>query len=222
MKTKLVLTLFLSFGTCIACSDNLSLSCDPQINDWAEKNISHFTKSDRNELTNLPLNKARAIYRGLTNEHKASLWQLKVEDYIKTEGLIGDEKNSYSQLLQIIPQLYGKGRIEDDTYLAIEVWEQKMREDYNWTDEDLFWSSCTWMTKEEYQKALVLQYRYYGRTTKSGGGPEINDDDEKTECECIWNIGCGGGLSCERLPDPCEVIQDCGILGSSNCKGVCK
>lgn len=173
-------------------------------------------------MIDLPLNKARAIYRGLPNERKATLWQIKINDYVIDKGLHGEEKSAYCELLQIIPLLYGSNTIQKEAYVIIEDWEKMMREKYGWMDEDIFWSSCTWMTKNEYEKAQVLQYRYYGRSTKSPGGPGISSDDEMIECECIWNIGCGGGMTCERKPDPCEHIQDCGILGSSNCKGVCE
>lgn len=217
--------LLLPLAICLllnSCSKDLSLSCNPDIDKWAKENLSNFDNRPREDLTMLPIKKARAIYRGLPNEKKSMLWTLKVEEYSRSERLTGEEKDDYEQLLDIIPLFYGEQRIKDSSYKVVETWEKQMRDIHGWTDEKIFWSSCTWMTKEEYQRSTILQIKYSNPETKGGFDPSPPPEEEDKDCECIYDIGCGGGLKCDKKTQKkCQEVYDCGIVGTSPCTGIC-
>lgn len=204
--------LFLSLLPIISCSKE-HLSCNPEVERWAKMNIEYYSNASREELVNMPLNRVRAIYRGFSDEKKANLWLEKINSY--SSILEGQEKESYLELKKIVAEYYctpgGKKSIDD----LVSRWEEQMRSRFGWDDETLFFASCTWLTYDEYILASLMQYQEI----------QIRYDpinDKIDDCECIYNIGCPGGFSCEKnTPQGCNEVVDCGIVGTSPCKGIC-
>ena len=188
------------------------LSCDAGINRWAMQNTEYYSSASRTELVNLPLKRLRAVYRGFSNEKKASLWHDKVHQY--SQYLSGIEKEAYLELDSIIDAVYLKNTDKEITEEMINLWEEKMRNIFLWNDNDIFYSSCTWLSYEEYVIASILQYEET-QTRLDHNQNEIQD------CECRHNNGCPGSMSCEKLPKGCNEVQDCGIVHNSICNGTC-
>lgn len=196
-----------------SCDKEARLSCDPSIDRWAKEMTVYYSTADRKELVSLPLNRVRAIYRGFPTEKKAELWHEKIRAYSTT--LTGSELEAYLQLSSIINHIYTSEPSEDYEE-EIKKWEKEMRENFGWNDDKIFFSSCTWLTKEEYYLCFQIQTEIRVRSIHEPAQNEIK------ECECHYNIGCPGMLLCEKhSPKGCTEIKDCGIVGSSYCNGVC-
>lgn len=104
----------------------------------------------------------------------------------------------------------------EDYEEEIKIWEKTMREKWGWDDEKIYFSSCTWLTREEYYLCIQMQTEIRVRAI------DEPSQDEIKECDCHYSLGCPGMLSCEKhSPKGCTEIKDCGIVGSSYCDGVC-
>ena len=44
---------------------------------------------------------------------------------------------------------------------------------------------------------------------------------DATNCTCLYDIGCGIGNLCMTKNNSCTQQAECGLFGSSNCKGTC-
>ncbi|ATL46088.1 hypothetical protein COR50_02300 [Chitinophaga caeni] len=41
------------------------------------------------------------------------------------------------------------------------------------------------------------------------------------DCNCLYDLGCSAGNLCLKSNVNCSQVTDCGLFGTSNCKGVC-
>ncbi len=65
----------------MGCEDpeEVLCSCNPEVNNWASKYKSSFSDITRAQLATLPISYKRAVYRTLTPEKQAQLWNEKLD-----------------------------------------------------------------------------------------------------------------------------------------------
>ena len=202
-----------------ACQQKLTLSCDPEINNWAQENIQYYVSSTRSEIVSLPLSRQRAIYRGLPGEVKVQLWKEKYE-YVKKNNLLSEEELSlFSYLINSL----NKEIFEDEEKRKMfnsfaEQWENIMREQFGWGDDKVFSIACCWMTEDEFAQAVVLDTMLHTR----GESGDFNSSD-KEDCDCRYDIYCQrmSFTECRKNID-CNESDGCGIVGTSSCTGKCQ
>ena len=205
----------------VSCSKEPILSCDPMINAWALENVDHYEYTNRSTIVEMPLSRARAILRGLSVERKMSLWQEKYE-LVKEKGLLSKEElEAYKQLIQRNTKAtYTDIKVKKSFLQYAEQWSANMKSSYGWNDEKLFFYTETWMLEEEYYISLLRDLAKQGRGVEEGDGDSSTEPDLK-DCNCLYDMGCPGlGYNCDKSKR-CKYVDDCGLLGHSNCKGLC-
>ena len=75
------------------------LSCDPEINEWAQSQIGLYENASRAEIVSLPLSKQRAIYAGLSCDKKVALWKEKIKILTESGELSQDELLDINQMM---------------------------------------------------------------------------------------------------------------------------
>jgi hypothetical protein len=196
----------------LSCNHNV-LSCDEDINVWAEAHLAYYSSSKRSQIVELPLGRQIAIYNGLSPENKASLWRSKFELLINSKETSNFEKGVLEEmLLDISPSLFSEKR--NDAVLLHKI-EQRAKSVFYGDKHRFNAFFCTWMTYDEYTHSAELDRPIM---TKYEG--EISGDEPK--CSCRHDIGCilqgsfcNDKLACKKKP------SGCGFLGQYECDGLC-
>lgn len=140
----------------ISCSKQKTLSCDPDVNTWAQRNVSKYENSSRDKIVSLPLIEQTAIYVGLSGQKKISLWHDKLDLVIVDNSLTKNQLIHFKKLIDYLkPEHFDteKGREEFNVYG--DLWQSEMLKIYNCSEETIFWIAHTWMTKDEYESARI-------------------------------------------------------------------
>ena len=202
---------------CLLTACEKRLSCDPKVDKWAKDNVDYYNFAGREELAELPMSRARAIYVGLSPERKVQLWQDKLQLVRDMNILTNEEFGEYSKLFHFLkPEHYetAAGRREFNNFA--DKWQKKMKEQYGWDDEKIFLLSHLWMTEQEFYESIM----YDNILVKSS--PIVTD--KPVNCECLYSVYCrtsGTGSICATYPT-CRIVSGCGIAGNSNCNGTCQ
>lgn len=217
MLMKRFLFINLTLISLISCQK--TLSCDPVIDAWAKENLEYYSNAGRNEIVALSMSRQMAIYRGLTSEKKVELWKAK-KHLVHQSGILSEaEYNDYSRLFDYMkPYHYdsAKGMQELRNYAG--EWKALMQDKYSWDEEKLFVFSHIWMTRQEFLQAILCD----SVITKGNGAPGTHGDGT---CDCSYSIYCqtsGLGRVCSDKDKCKQGDGGCGIVGSSNCTGICQ
>lgn len=227
MKKILIPIVILSVMLLLSCTKQEKIySCDSELNEWAAKHSDDFHGITRAQLATLPPSIQKAIYRTLTGSEKYNLW---------VEKLIIVKNNTlYSDLSSEIAVLTEK--------IDIDWYERDLRESldandsiflYNWENQvlnsgkidstDYIINFCTLMTANEIDMLLnnserldhswIVTFNLPSITTSLKAAPQ--------DCSCRYDIYCNIFLAEECKEGGCTQVYDCGLVGSSKCKGLC-
>lgn len=213
MKNTIKLLLPLLFLICSCATEKLS--CNKNINKWAKENVSYYQNSSRDELVSLPWSAQQAIFNGLSSEKKVELWLIKKDYLLKSDSYSTEEKEEIINLFNHLkPEVYNNKRAKEEYNRFVDIWEAKMRTEFDWDDETLFFAVCTWMTRDEFIASTGYDDVF---VTKGNGDHNLN-------CNCRYTIYCEGrlhGSLCDH-GSMCEEVGGCGVTGTSACNGVCR
>lgn len=213
MKKRSIFILFVLFTIC-ACSQ-VKLSCNEEIDRWAKEHITEYECAPRDSMVVLPYSHQRALFNGLSPEKKCELWLIKKDEIMTSEDYSSQEKVSINELFDSLsPKTYTSKTAKNEFLSFASCWEEKMRSVFNWDDERLFFTVCTWMNKVEFFESVRIDELL---TTKGNG--DVNND-----CNCRYDIYCSSRISGEICDHDsnCDEVGGCGVFGTSSCNGVCK
>lgn len=184
---------------------NEIFSCDPEINNWVNKNISLITTFSRDEFAKLDESTQRAAFRSLSPDKKLQLWRVKLVKEIElcsTE----EERNHIEKLLGMTDvKLY----TDKDFSLNFVIQAQ------NWYDEAI--QKIGWTRTKV---ALMVASLYL-----SDGSDNIQDFSSAKsmipECACRRSIFCAVGFNCSTSGSCNESTHGCGWLFVESCIGQC-
>ena len=206
--------LFLLSFFFLGCSkDELTYSCDSEIDRWVKANKQVYSNISRDSLKFLSFKKQLGLYRSFSSKHKIKLWTAKIEVLLSDDKFSDREKEHFLKLIEYVKPVHFEsesGRIEFSIFA--EEWERYGRTYFGWKDEDLFYSTHILLTKKEF-----LDRKNIDLTSKEMSLPGL---DTGKDCECLYSIYCSGSQTCSK--GNCKISDGgCGILGTSNCKGYC-
>lgn len=217
MKNLILLSL-MSFLLCVACGKSPKLSCDPEINEWAQSQIGLYENASRAEIVSLPLSKQRAIYAGLSCNKKVALWKEKIKILTESGELSQDELLDINQMMFWFESIKNQSKEEREEFnQKAEPYLEQITLKHNWDKDKVFYLFFTWMTEDEF--IASMQYENSGVSKKD----RLPSDDyvHKKSCNCTSSFwGCPGGMYCSKVT-PCTGTENCGIMGTSDCNGYC-
>ena len=207
MKTLITITLIC---ICMAssCTYGDKFSCDEEIDLWAHQNQEYFESAPRATIVSLPLDLQQAVYVSLSAGRKYELWNYKYQLLLESDALSDAEKQEIKKLFDVLgANVYKSPRKMKKFESFAQTWADGVVSQYGWDKTKLFYTVCTWMTEDEFNKSALSEI----------GIKDIPPGQEK--CTCIYSIGCGAGFTCNKVS--CQQIVGCGIAGTSNCNGRC-
>lgn len=215
--------------------ENNEFSCNDDVNEWVTKYKSDISALSRYQITKLPISYQRAILRSLSPMRKAELWQEKLTILLESNSYNSDYRNKIIDLLSFVKEenynyKYGEKPNEEVQQFS-EEWEKDVL--LNYEHDTLLYEIqfCSLYTLEEFD--------YYSKNHDKidynwlNGGDEIKRLNSKStrgpgggssggsECACSYSISCGLFTDCEEELNNCTSANDCGLLGSSKCDGMC-
>ena len=212
MKNTIAL---LSFLLLICSCATEKLSCNKNIDKWAKENVIYYQNSSRDELVSLPWSAQQALFNGMSSEKKVELWLIKKDYLLNSSSFSPEEKKEIINLFDHLkPEVYSNKKANAEYHRFTENWEARMRTDFNWDDEILFFAVCTWMTRDEF----IASTGYDDKIVTKGNGDDTNN------CNCRYTIYCEGrihGEQCDHGAN-CDEVGGCGITGTSSCNGICR
>ncbi len=207
MKKGLVIMLVCS-SLIVSCTFGDKYSCDKEIDLWAHQNQEFFESAPRSTIVSLPFNLQHAAYVSLSAERKYELWMTKYQYLQDSDELSLDEKLAIKSLFdRLSVDVYDSPRKIRKTESFAKEWADSMIEEFGWDNEKLFYAVCTWMTRDEYNKSILT-------LLSSKDNPPGQEN-----CTCIYSIGCGTGLYCQKVS--CKQVIGCGVVGLGYCNGTC-
>lgn len=211
MRSFFLLFLFSLFF--VGCSkDELTYSCDSEVDRWVKENKEMYSNISRDSLNFFSLKKQLGLYRSFSSKQKIKLWTAKVEVLLSDNKFSDREKEHFLKLIEYVkPSHFETESGRDEFLIFAEEWEKYGRTYFGWKDEDLFYSTHILLTKKEFLERKSIDLK-----TKEFELPSL----EAKDCECLYSIYCSGTQTCSK--GSCTISDGgCGILGTSNCKGYC-
>lgn len=133
-----------------AYSSEPKYSCDPEIEKWARANIDHYATAPRSEIAALSAGRQRAINVGLPAERKELLWREKLADILREPDLSDAEKQEIEKLYnKFIPLFYEGPDAAEAQESEVLKWMDMMKTKFDWTDNQIYYYTFTWLTKAE-------------------------------------------------------------------------
>lgn len=186
-------------------SEEICYSCDPDINSWVIQNKEEIKNFDRIKIATFSHSYQKAIIGSLTPHGKKVLWQEKINHIMNLD--LPEEELSYlkwySEEFKKIDYSLGTSKELEKSFYERTI---KGMKKFGWTRSFV------------YQTFFVLQDVDLTNTAES----KIQQNDEGTECNCMYDLGCGWNGSCDERDD-CNSMSDddCGFFGGSDCEGNC-
>lgn len=191
------------------------------------QNVDYYKNVERSEFISLPVQLQRGLFRAFPAENKIALWHGKLTEIMKDQNLSDAEKNELKTLIeQVRPYHYSTGKGKKEFEIFIAQWEQKMYDEYDWTGEKIFFYASTWMTREEYESNFIEHSLNDMKKSTSSTGKlgtiGIDLGGTKPDCDCRSTAYCYLFTEERKCTDAkCISVTDCGIMGWSDCDGVC-
>ncbi len=162
----------------------------------------------------LPMEKQRALMRGFSGEHKVQLWNEKFRSLLTEVNLTDNEKSHLQKLFVFLsPEHYDTQSDFAELQAFVQEWSKEAEENLGWGEKEFFLYASTLFTIAEFNEYVISARQKY-----------MERDDDQSECECLYSWYCTvahSGAVCSTTTD-CNVTEGCGILGTSNCRGICK
>lgn len=241
MKTKLLLfgaTLFAVLFTFSSCQkDEGDFSCDPEINEWAQANISTLRSSSYLQINQYQsAERQRTAFRMLEPNLMVQFWEDKITDVL-TLNWSAKERSHLQELLKLIKENGNKWFVERSNCKSEEELENILSDfdikTYRWKDyaieilgwdDNLLYSIIGSPAKLKNVKGeLLLSNDKMLSSVKTRSEPEPGDPD----CECsITSDWCSGSTSCKS--SNCHIVPvgflptGCGTLLYYKCDGMCE
>lgn len=147
MKKYLILFIVMMLVT-ISCNQDTGKIQDIRLND----------RLTRSELVLLSLNEQRLMIAQLTPEKQYVLWKIKMEYLLDDSGFDSNEKEILNNLYKHMSVRYFE---ENDTTFTniLDMSIKALRNQYGWTEDELFINLMTIMTKEEFESNSLIHHR---------------------------------------------------------------
>jgi len=225
MKLNLVL-LVLYISLLFSCSkkSNQIYSCNPSLNKWITANKESFENISRNELAKISsVDTQRAIYNSLPSPGKYRIW---VEKLTLAKSSLSAEEQNHLQaaIIHLSPSDWESSETKKTLNIWITEWENNGVRKFGWDSTKRFLIAETWLTESE---LLTFMTRYDAARTNAErnaiantAAPYPGTGGYTDDCTCRSSLACKWFTStCED--GGCNRIQDCGLIGTSNCEGLC-
>ncbi|GAB1418005.1 hypothetical protein MASR2M12_07700 [Bacteroidales bacterium] len=223
--TYSIIVLALSTFSCT--KQEIVYSCDPIINEWATKYSDNFHNITRKQLATLPPSLQKAIYRTLTGAENYDLWMEKL-DIVKNDTSRSDLKNEVEVLIEKMNHAWYerdmKESLNESDSIFLYNWEKQILESKIIDSATFIINFCTLMTANEIDSLLSYSEVLDHSWIEDFNLPEITTSFKATtaqDCSCRYDIYCNFFLAEECKTGGCNLVYDCGIVGSSACKGLC-
>ena len=160
----------------------------------------------------LTMDKQKALMRGFSGTHKVKLWNAKYRTLLDEVDFTNEEKQHLQKLFMFLkPKHYDTKEGFAELQNFVRKWQKDAEKNLNWSEKEFFLYTSTLYTIDE-----INAYLTEIKEKNMGGG-----DD----CECIYSIYCvfakGSSYAYCDTDAICSAIAECGIVGTSNCKGIC-
>lgn len=219
----------------VSCQKEENYSCDPIVNDWVHNYKSLLSDVSREQLVTLPVKYQRAVYQSFTPEKKAAIWEEKIDSVLSLNW----DSLTRSKILNLKKNLYmidfsrnRKAPPSTNLEKYLNIWENDILSNHRMDSIQFIIHFCTFMTYNELNRLV------YHPETIDISWIDSNDDIKNilllpvggggsgagmVDCQCRYDVYCNIFLSddCASPSGGCGTTYDCGLLGTSRCKGVC-
>jgi hypothetical protein len=200
------------------CTKNLEFSCDPLVNQWVVDNNLKYANISRPEFSQFSFEQQIGLYRSFKGKQKIKLWNEKLNYLLTTQNLSEDEKAYLLKLFSFVKPFHfddPKGKIEFKKFAS--EWEKDVRSKLGWGDKKVFLYTNILLTIEEFETGLKKRELEKAKSVSNLKSPA---SVKPPDCGCYYSISCGYAQVC--VDGSCNKTDGCGILGTSNCTGLCK
>ena len=200
----LIATKILIFSLLLGCKKNeVKYSCNPKSHHYALVNLSGNQTISRDSLIRLEKDIQFAVWRSMTTENKKRIFDEKIEKVMADEPLTTLE----SDFLLTIRNYYQVDMYENPDTTLFNSWEQYAIDTLGWTMNRITAYVGMWATLEEINREL-----------EPGQLPNGSTDPD---CHCRYDIACSWAYGGCVDTKTCQIKRGCGLLGTSDCKGLC-
>jgi len=217
-KTTLICTLLAVLVFCMACSKELEYSCDPKINEWVAQNKDAYAEISRTQLATFDIEKQQGLFRSFAPKQRSRIFHEKYDYLMGLDDLSAQEKEQLAKLYQLVtPEIYTTEINKKAFNEFAAVWVEETKQLLGWGDTEIFLYTHTWLTLEEVKKRI--------ETLKTSTKFRTDDDPphgDVPNCMCYYSVYCifsAKGFEC--VDGNCNVVDGCGVVGTSNCTGLC-
>jgi len=211
---KQITYLFIISLLSISCAKEY-YSCTPSVNEWVKQHKAMYANIPRSQLASFDRDKQSGLFVSFTPQQKARIYQEKYDYLMGLEILSQKEKEQLTKLFQLVtPEIYQNEANRTKFNILANEWEKETKELLGWSDSEIFLHTHTWLTLEEIEDVITRNMSYMGEVAFG----------RKPNCTCLYDTYCWflslGTETCAY--GNCEEVLECGIVGNSNCKGLCK
>ena len=228
MKQKhflwLIVILFLTSCT----QDEITYSCNPEINEWTKSHLSEITQMSRNSwLKQRDHGYKMAIYAAFTPQQKFTFWKEKIAEVIELDWNSDEKKHilSLNSYIEEHRELFNTKTFDEDSFdRYMYLWFETAKEKFKWSNETLFAMVVSGEIMTD--KTGTLKIREANPFTR-------NRTKVNSECDCNQSDDwCQSRVN--NLPpnyptiiadcsqESCELKSGCGVLFLKECNGICK
>ncbi len=212
---KILFTVIVSTAFLFSCKKNESPSL--QEPEDLFKNLSVETQA---VLSQTDLTSMKQGYSMLSDKEQEELWKSKLGYIIKHDELSIMQRKIIVEMYDLLNK-NGISKMKADNSIGERFFDKKKEDFYrNFSTEQLFFLIEHPFIKPGFSIKFANQYITNISFTINGKS-DSGDLAIEGSCECLYDIGCGFGNICNKKA-PCSGGTDCGLFGTSRCKGVCE
>lgn len=227
MKKLFLPIAILSIMLLMSCTKQEKIySCDSELNEWVAKHSDDFHGITRTQLATLPPSIQKVIYRTLTGSEKYNLWMEKL-NIVKNNTLYSDLSSEITDLTEKIDIDWYESDLQEslntNDSVFLNNWEDQVLNSGKIDSTDYIINFCTLMTANEIDLLLNYSESLDHSWIVGLDLPSITSSLKAApqDCSCRYDIYCNIFLAEECEEGGCTQVYDCGLVGSSKCKGLC-
>lgn len=205
-------------------NENEKYSCNEDVNDWVIRYKSSFVDITRDQLATLPIEYQQAVFRSLSDDHKAEIWISKLDmvanNQIGNDTLIG--------IINILKNNCTSELFKTENYMESLNYLDNMQDlilqsiDFDSVLFILNFASISFEDElnEVYSDYISIDYTWLEDTD----GILMEPPGGTLKCKCKWDITCSliNMGHCDDGYNNCQTTSGgCGLLWMYDCTGGC-
>ena len=177
---------------------------------------NEFEKLSSDTKDAIGLNSVKAVkqaYNMLSSEEKEELWELKLHSILNNSDLNESQRIAVKEIIQVL-EVNGMKSLNVHPEIGEKFLSSKLNEYKKlFSPEELY---------------MLVEMPFFSKNFSLDQSKtvlmKLNESVfalDATNCTCLYDIGCGIGNLCMTKNNSCTQQAECGLFGSSNCKGTC-